>query len=161
MSYRASSRGFPGVRDALDACTTNILTPKRPVPLAQRVEEPRVDERQQRRDADQTISPPRLPPPDLACRLRRLLGRLRRRDGVHDSKIIVHPESIENEAQSLDSWRFTASSFGNAFYQCYRVSASTVCACVDLKDQKPSLIGTKVARDAAQHRRPQNRASGV
>ena len=43
-----------------------------------------------------------------------------------------------------DSWRFTASSFGNAFYQCYRVSASTVCACVDLKDQKPPLIGTMV-----------------
>ena len=57
----------------------------------------------------------------FTCRLRRLLGRLRRRDGVHDSKIIVHPESIEDEAQSLDSavnavtksrasWRFTASS---------------------------------------------------
>ena len=28
--------------------------------LAQRVEEPRVDDRQQRRDADQTIPPPRL-----------------------------------------------------------------------------------------------------
>ena len=31
-----------------------------------------------------------------------------------------------------------------------QVSASTVCACVDVKDQNPSLIGTLVARDAAQ-----------
>ena len=70
------------------------------------------------------------PPPSLGAGRRaargRALGRLRRRDGVHDSKIIVHPESIEDEAQGLDSlgcnavtktprWRYSLK-FGNAFY---------------------------------------------
>ena len=91
----------------------------------------------------------------FACRLRRLLGRLRRRDGVHDSKIIVHPESIEDEAQSLDSlgckrrheiprWRFTASSLEMLFINATG-SRRRLFALALMSRPKPSLIGTKVA----------------
>ena len=84
----------------------------------------------------------------FACRLGLSVGAM-----AFDSKIIVHPESIDDEWPRLFCCNTARGVCSRARHQCYRVSASTVCAGVDVKTKTVHLRVEIDGRDAAQQMR--------